>query len=167
VCHHPNVVDIDAALLGVGDTGKLSQRQVCERWGLGRGQVSRHVNNGHIAAIMSAVAGEVTALHGQGLLTELASLYERANRLLAKAEHADDSKVAIAAIRECRGVIETFARIGLAMSQGEDPGGDEDRPDLDSKIDEALRRREKRLALAESTDDVVEAEVVEEIPFTP
>lgn len=160
VCNHPNRVDVDAALLGLGDQGKMTQAQVCHKWGLGRGQVQRHVHNGHIAAIMTAATNEVTMLHGQGMLLELANLYERAQRLLSRAETTSDHKVALMAIRECRGVIETFARIGLALTQGEDPK-DDDRPDLDSKIDQAIKRRDQRLAL-EAGDVIEVAEVVDE-----
>lgn len=161
-------MDIDAALIGVGIHGRLTQAECAKKYGLGRGQLSRHVQNGHIAAVMAAVSDKVTALHGEGMLTELAGLYERAQRMLAKAEHADDTKVAIQAIREARGCIETFAKIGLAMAQGQQADPEDTRGDLDSKIDEALRRRERRLAVEQENptsgadEDVVEAEIVDE-----
>jgi hypothetical protein len=159
-------MEIDAALIGAGQYGRLTQAQCSKKWGLGRGQLSRHVNNGHISKVMAAVQSQVTILHGQGLLTEIATLYERAQNLMLKAENAYDLRTAVSAVREARGCIETFARIGLALAQGEDAGGD-DRPDLDQAIDDALNRRAARIALEERTSighqsdqEVVEAEVV-------
>lgn len=170
VCSHPSLMEIDAALIGAGQYGKMNQAQCAAKWGLGRGQLSRHVNNGHISRVMTAVADQVTILHGQGLLREVATLYERAQNLMLKAENADDLRTAVAAVREARGCIETFARIGLALAQGEDKGGD-DRPDLDQAIDAALRKREARIMIEERTslghhndDEPVEGEIVPDDP---
>lgn len=164
VCRHADRMEIDRDLLGLGAT-KLTQVEVAHKYGLGRGQVQRHVHNNHVSRVMSAVAEEVTILHGNGLLQEIAALYETSHRILQRAESATDLKTALQAVREARGCIETFARIGLALAQGEDEEKGTDRSDLDDAIDEALKRRERRLALPAADPDprdVVEAEIVEE-----
>lgn len=156
VCRHSDRLDIDRELLGLAGP-KLSQVEIARKYGLGRGQVQRHVKSNHVSRVMSAVADEVTVLHGNQMLQEIATLYETTQRIMSRAEKAADLKTAIAAIKEARGCIETFARIGLALAKGEDDKREDDRPDLDAAIDEALRRR--HLALEAPVE---EAEIVED-----
>lgn len=163
-CYHPDRIDIDRDILGLG-AHKLTQAEVARKYGLGRGVIQRHIHSNHVSRVMSAVQDEVTALHGTGLLHEIATLYETTQRILSRAEHADDLKTAISAVKEARGCIETFARIGLALAKGEDESDKSDRPDLDRAIDEALQRREKRLALPSpevDDDEPAEAEIVDD-----
>lgn len=154
VCSHAQRIDIDGHLIGAGRE-RLSQREVARRYGLARASVGRHAA-AHIAPLMAAVQGQVTALHGVGLLTEIASLYERTMRLLSRAENADDLRTSIAAIREARGCIETWGRVGLSLSQQveDEPA---DATGLDARISLALEARTQRADMAE----VAEAEVVE------
>lgn len=167
VCAHPQRVDIDADLLGVGDRGKVTQAQVCQRYGLGRGQVQRHVGRGHIAAVMTAVKGQVTEFQGANLLIKLGELYEKADRLMGKAEQADDLRTAVAAVGQARAVIETFAKVGIALAQGDEHAGQEQAGSgVDDAITEQLRRRQERLAIEAPTssdpdDEVAEAEIVD------
>lgn len=163
VCTHADRMDIDRELLGLAGP-KLTQVQIAQKYGLGRGQVQRHVKSNHVSRVMSAVADEQTILHGNGLLREIATLYETTQRIMSRAEHADDLRTAVSAIREARGCIETFAKIGLALASGENDEEDTGRTPLDVRIDEALARREERLALPSPDDEVVEAEVVDEGP---
>lgn len=170
VCRHESRMDIDRDLLGLAGR-KLTQREVAAKYGLGRGQVQRHVTSNHVSRVMSAVAQETTLLHGNGLLQEIGVLYETTQRIMAKAENAEDLKTAISAIREARGCMETFARIGLALAKGEDEPDTTDRSKLDDAIDDALKRRQARLSLPEASarpvdpdDEVAEAEVVEDEP---
>lgn len=154
VCSHGQRIDIDGHLLGAG-RARLSQREVARRYGLSRASVGRHAA-GHIAPLMAAVQGQVTALHGVGLLTEIATLYERTMRLLSRAENSDDLRTAIAAIREARGCIETWGRVGLSLAQQveEEPA---DATGLDARITRAIEARDHRAMAA----TVAEAEVVE------
>lgn len=159
-------MDIDRELLGLAGP-KLTQVEIARKYGLGRGTIQRHVSNNHVSRVMSAVAEEVTILHGNGLLQEIASLYETTQRIMSRAEHADDLKTAVSAIREARGCIETFAKIGLALAKDESDEDDgKDRSRLDDAIDDALAKRHKRLAIsapadARQDDDTIEdAEIV-------
>jgi hypothetical protein len=97
-------------------------------------------------------------------LKEIAALYETSHRILQKAESATDLKTAISAVKEARGCIETFARIGLSLAKGEDEKDETDRSSLDDAIDEALKRRQARLALPPPVlrdEEVAEAEIVD------
>lgn len=162
VCRHPQRLDIDRDILGLAGA-KLTQTEIGHKYGLGRGVIQRHIHNNHVSRVISAVAEEVTILHGNGLLMELAQLYETANRILVQAENAKDLKTALTAIKEMRGTIETFSRIGLSLAKGEtEKGSDSDRSALDDAIDEALKKRHAALMAAPDDDDgVVEAVVVE------
>lgn len=164
VCSHPDHLDIDASLLGAGRE-RLSQRDVARLYGLSRASVQRHAAD-HVAPIMRAVADQVTRLHGETLLVELGGLYERTIRLLDKAEQSGDLRTAVSAVREARGAVETFAKVGLALSaQGPEP--EALRTDLDDRIDAALRARmdDETPALVAGHDsdaEVVEGVIVDE-----
>jgi len=162
VCSHPAHLDIDAALLGAGGA-RLSHREVAARWGLSRASVQRHAG-AHIAPVMRAVAEQAGVLHAENLLQKLGSLYERTVRMLDQAEAAGDLRTAVAAVREARGTVETFARVGLALAQREEPE-ESARDDLDERIEAALAGR---LAIGAgehpgSVDSVEDADVVEGI----
>jgi hypothetical protein len=163
VCSHPDHLDIDAALLGAG-TERLSGRAVAQRWGLSRASVQRHAQ-AHIAPVLRAVTEQAGTLHAESMLQQLAGAYERIVRLADRAEAAGDLRTAVSAVREIRGTVETFARVGLAMAQHVEPEEDQ-RIDLDDRIDAALSRRmaggAKGAIGSGDDDDVVEGVLVEE-----
>lgn len=172
VCSHAQHLDIDAALLGAG-TARLSHREVAVRYGLSRASVQRHAVS-HIAPIMRAVTEQAGLLHAESMLSELGRLYERAIRNIDRAEAGGEPNEVSAALREARSSIETFAKIGLAMAQREEPEEDR-RSDLDDRIEEALRNRAHRGVSAIGpggpvdplSDDQVEEAVVIEVDHSP
>jgi hypothetical protein len=164
VCSHPDHLRIDQDLLGAG-TARLSGRAVAERYGLSRASVGRHAAN-HLPAVLRAVQGQAATLHAETMLDKLAEGYERIIRLADRAEAAGDLRTAVAAVREIRGAVETFARVGLALSQVPEPQ-ELQRTDLDDRIDQALRARSHALGAGpsvtgEGDDDVVEGVIVDD-----
>jgi DNA-binding transcriptional regulator LsrR (DeoR family) len=163
VCDHPDHLAIDQALLGAG-VERLSQREVALRFGLSRASVQRHAVS-HVSAVLRAVQGQAGTLHAETMLTQLADAYERIIRLADRAEQAGDLRTAVSAVREIRGTVETFAKVGLAMSQVSPPQ-ESQRVDLDNLIDAALRKRmagESTALVAghDPDDDVVDGVIVD------
>lgn len=164
VCAHTSRADIDQALArGVAD------REAARLYGLSRESVRRH-RIGHLAPTVTALAGQIEALNGPKILAEVAGLYERTVRLLDRAEQADDISVALKAVREVRGCIESWARIGLAVaSQTPEERVDDVNHDLDARIEQALRERVAReagvpLALPVHVEEADVLEVEEDAP---
>lgn len=165
VCIHPDHLAIDAALLGAGGP-KRSYRDLALQYGMSRASLQRHAAS-HVPEVLRAVQSQAGLLHAETMLSELGGLYERTVRLLDAAEQTEDRKTAIGAIREARQVIESFARVGLAMANHEAQRAEtEVGIDLDALIGDALERRAKRALPAPplQDEDVVEGVVVPPSP---
>ena len=167
VCSHQDHLTIDASILGAG-TARLSHRAIAQTYGLSRAAVQRHAAS-HVAPIMRAVVDQAGLLHAETMLSELGALYERAVRLLDTAEASGDHRVTVGAIREARQVVESFAKVGLAMAQHQAGQAEEARPDLDVRLAEALARREYRRALPISGGAMNEVEeaIIVDPPYPP
>ncbi len=162
VCAHPDHLAIDAALLGAGGP-KRSHRDLALHYGLSRAAVQRHAAS-HVPEVLRAVQSQAGLLHAETMLTELGGLYERTVRLLDRAEAAEDHRTVVAAIREARQVVESFAKVGLAMANHQaDRDASAGRADLDDLIERALEDRMNRALPAPPLvdDEVVVGEVVE------
>jgi len=100
ICRNPQRFEIDRALLA-GEP----ERAIAGRHGVSRAALQRH--RAHIAAAVQVQQ----ALTVERLLDDLADLQRRALALLTKAEQAGDLRTALAGVRECRGLLETAARL--------------------------------------------------------
>lgn len=105
VCRHPQRDEIDAALVA-GD----SQRNIAGRFSLSLSAVNRHKES-HLPAAMALAKQASEVARGDSLVDQVKSLQRRTESILDKAEHANDLRTALAAIRELRGTLELLARL--------------------------------------------------------
>ena len=103
-CGHGDRAAIDAAIVG-----KIPIRRIAANYGLKESSVRRH--RAHISAhLLQAAEAEETLSAGK-LLADLRGLQARALTLLDEAEAMHDLRGAVACLRECRGCIETAAKL--------------------------------------------------------
>jgi transposase-like protein len=104
VCDHPQVGEIDLALVDGG-----SVRDVARRFGVGRNAVHRHRKGGHIVESLVRAAETADVARGDDLLTRVRDLEGRAFRILDRAERTGELRVALRAIAEARSTIKLLA----------------------------------------------------------
>jgi transposase-like protein len=104
VCDHPQVGEIDLALVDGG-----SVRAVARRFGVGRNAVHRHRKGGHIADALAKASEAAEVARGDDLLTRVRELEGRALLILDRAEGAGELRVALRAIAEVRSTIKLLA----------------------------------------------------------
>jgi hypothetical protein len=105
VCEHPEREAIDRAL--VGETSNLS---VSSLFGVSESAVRRHKAN-HLPAklVMAEKAAEVA--QADDLLQQVRDLQARTLAILEAAEHTNQHRTALAAIREARSNLELLAKL--------------------------------------------------------
>jgi DNA-binding CsgD family transcriptional regulator len=104
VCVHAEREAIDRAILD-GE----SNRQIADRFGVGRMMVQRH--KPHIAGALVQAQEVKEVARADTLLDQVQDLNRRALAILARAEEGGDVRECCAAIRECRGVLELLAKV--------------------------------------------------------
>ncbi len=104
VCDHPQVGEIDLALVDGG-----SVRDVARRFGVGRNAVHRHRKGGHISDSLVRAAEAADVARGDDLLTRVRDLEGRALRILDRAERAGELRTALRAVAEVRSTIKLLA----------------------------------------------------------
>ena len=107
ICTHPRRLEIDLAL--VMHSG--GYRNIGKRFGVGYQAVYQHDHN-HLANSLYLSQGLTAMLSADNLLAKLSDLDQRTLKLLDTAETSGDIRTALSAIRESRGNIEAFARLG-------------------------------------------------------
>lgn len=164
ICTHPRRGEIDRDLLQAGESAPV----VAERYALGRESVRRHRNN-HLQVSTGAVNEAKNALTIIGYAHDL---YERATKLLTRAEESIDTigsladvtdgtsrriQAAAATLREVRASIELLARL---VTTEPESTADSTNATLDSMILEQLSTM-GLAALPPGTDaDIVDAVVL-------
>ena len=105
ICEHPEREAIDRAL--VGETSNLS---VSSLFGVSESAVRRHKAN-HLPAklVMAAKAEEVA--QADNLLEQVRGLQARTLAILEAAEHTQQHRTALSAIREARSNLELLAKL--------------------------------------------------------
>jgi hypothetical protein len=105
VCEHPEREAIDRAL--VGETSNLS---VSSLFGVSESAVRRHKAN-HLPAklVMAEKAAEVA--QADDLLQQVRDLQARTLAILEAAEHTNQHRTALSAIREARSNLELLAKL--------------------------------------------------------
>jgi hypothetical protein len=111
ICAHEKREEIDKALLN-GDT----LRNIAQKHGVSLDMVNRHKKN-HVAKRLAKAAEAKDVAAGGTLLDQLDGLKVRAASILDKAEDAGTLHTAISAIREMRGIVETYARISGELQE--------------------------------------------------
>lgn len=100
ICEHDERERIDRALVG----RDASYRAIAGDYGLSESAVQRHASD-HLprALVRAREVGE--AITAAELTAHLVGLYNRARRILDRAERSEDDRLALQAIREARGVL--------------------------------------------------------------
>jgi hypothetical protein len=114
ICAHPKRQQIDVALM----THASTYRKMAQAFDVGEFPLYRHQGNClHLSLRLSK--GLTATLSADNLLAKLGELDEVTREILAKAHEEGNARNALAAIRESRANIESFAHIG-PMSEHEE-----------------------------------------------
>lgn len=109
VCDHPDRVALDAGLVA----GR-SYRDVARQWSLSKDSVARH-HRAHVSPALVRVVERKEAHRAErgpaAALARLEDLYQRAVRVLERAEAAGQTAQVLGAVREARGLVEVIAKI--------------------------------------------------------
>lgn len=100
VCDHPDSLEINEAIVGVGEQGKLSNRAITRQYGLSKDAVRRHIAHIPQLLVKASMAQEIA--DADLLLDDIAAIREKTFDALDKAEEADDIINMLRAIREAR-----------------------------------------------------------------
>jgi hypothetical protein len=110
VCAHERAADISRDLVH-----GVSYRAIGRQYGVALGCLSRHVAEHIQAPLRRIIQAETNLLQDaqtvEPTLREMRRLNQRALRILALAEHAQDHDTALHAIAECRRNLELIARL--------------------------------------------------------
>lgn len=115
VCDHPDSLEINEAIVGVGEQGKLSNRAITRQYGLSKDAVRRHAE--HIPELLLKASEAMEIAEADALLDQIRQLQQRALSILDKAEEAEDLRTALAAISQARANLELLARLGGQLAQ--------------------------------------------------
>jgi hypothetical protein len=103
VCRHPDVADIDAALVG-----GTSRRAVSERFGIGASSVQRHKTKHLAPSLVQAMRSEPS--HAAGLLDRIEALIDRVERLVDAAEADGKPGLMLSGVKEMRALLELLGK---------------------------------------------------------
>lgn len=105
VCEHEYRADIDAALV----LGVETQKDIAERYGLGKDAIRRHKNR-HLNAALVAMHTAEQAERKASLLERVEVLIDRAELLYNAACEDGKAQQALAVIKELRGCLELLGK---------------------------------------------------------
>jgi hypothetical protein len=114
VCNHPERYAIEHALVA-----GASNRDIAGRFRLSRSAVSRHTAS-HLPATEVRVVHARDAERAESLHDRLEELYRRAEGILDQAESAGRHNVALAGIKELRGILEFAAKLAGNVAERPD-----------------------------------------------
>src|SRR3954453_7192806 len=103
-CDHPDRDAIDAAIVE-----RVPFRTIADRHLVSRTGVQRH--KAHVSAALVAVQERREVEGAETLAERVENLYARASRILDSAEVEGRATVALAAVRELRGIVELLGRV--------------------------------------------------------
>lgn len=109
ICGHPDRAEIDAMIVSSAPNRAVARHD----WpggAVSKDAVSRH-RSGHISTALARVVSQREEAGPRSALDRLEELYGRASGLLDAVEAEGKTSQALAAIRECRGLVETLAKI--------------------------------------------------------
>jgi len=113
ICRHLARNDIDEALLH-----NVPLRAIERQYEVGRGALSRHRDQGHIAATAAKGAEAAEATHGDNILEWTRGILGKAVSFMNQAEVSGDLKTALVGVREARGCIELLAKVMGELKDG-------------------------------------------------
>lgn len=106
VCTHDKRREIDAALVA----GQTSNTRIASQFAITEAAIRRH-RAAHLPARLAQAQAAVEVAQADDLLAQVQDLQRRTMSILAKAEQAEDLRVALAAIAQARGNLELLARL--------------------------------------------------------
>lgn len=109
ICCHPQREEIDLALARHAE----GYRGIARRYGVDDNALQRHERS-HLHTSFAQLQEAHAMLSATNLLARLASLDEQTLELLAEARASADLRAALLAVRESRGNLEAYSRIGVA-----------------------------------------------------
>jgi transposase-like protein len=107
VCAHPQVGEINAALFNP----RLSLRRIAKRYGVHDSSLFRH-NANCVAGLVRQHKELRAMLSSEELAARLLERDAAVERVLKRGELAGDDRLVLMAVREGRGNIEVYSRIG-------------------------------------------------------
>ena len=110
-CNHDNRLGLDRDVCG-----GLSYTKIARKYGVSRDSVAYHAEN-HLSHQLVTAIGKKAALENLDLLGEIEDLLQRTKRILTEAEDKKKYNLALAAIREARGVYELLSKIAFSLHQ--------------------------------------------------
>lgn len=108
VCSHPQRAEVDLALAQHAE----GYRNIAQRFGVGAWALYRHERE-HLRTSLMQRRDIQAMLSANNLLAKLSALDDRTLGLLVKAEKQGDLRTALLAVRESRGNVESYARLGV------------------------------------------------------
>ncbi len=109
-CGHPDVDDINRALVAGESVPAVASRYSTKRRPLGRMAVQRHKQE-HLPATLRRAHDAAAVAHADDLLAQVRMLQSRALGILDRAERTGQLMPARAAIREARGCLELLGKL--------------------------------------------------------
>ena len=106
VCQHDQVQTIEGALIA-----GVTQRTIARRFGVSRGALYRHKQDGRVRARLERAREEREAAQADALLAQVRALQERTLRLLEQADADGSLGAAVRALREARGNLALLAKL--------------------------------------------------------
>jgi hypothetical protein len=117
VCRHKNLSEINLALVS-GEP----LRSIAGRTGLAKSSLQRHKRDCIPRDVIQARQfGKIA--DADMLLGQVCSLQQRSEQILANAEQSKDYKIALAAVRELKGLLELQSKFVAANQNGQSSGG--------------------------------------------
>jgi hypothetical protein len=113
ICTHRDRQPIDHAL-----AISTPNRRIATQYAVTESALRRHKSD-HLPMAMVKAVEAAEVVHGGSLLDHTRSLHTKALRILATAERANNLGIALAAIREARGVMELLAKMEFAAAQAQ------------------------------------------------
>ena len=114
VCSHPQAFEINEAILGLGEDGKLSNGAISKRYMLDDSAVQRH--KAHIPELLLKAKEGMEAYDAAAILAKIRDLELETLEQLEAAKEDEDRKHVLAAIREQRANLELVSRIAKLIS---------------------------------------------------
>jgi hypothetical protein len=106
ICQSPNLTSIDEALLH-----NVPLRDIEKRFKVGRMALSRHRDQGHIAAAAAKAKEAAEVVHGDNILEWTKGILGKALGFMDAAESSGDLRTALRGVAEARQCVELLAKV--------------------------------------------------------
>ena len=111
VCAHDDRAAIDEAIVR-----RVPSRTIASLHSLDRSAILRHKDT-HVSAALVTVQARREAQGAETLADRVEALYERAGKILDAAEAEGRATVALAAVRELRGIVELLGKLSGELDE--------------------------------------------------